>query len=685
MPHPTTPHPSRWLRLVASLVASLAVVGASIVLSVDNASAVGLETFSGCGELRAHLVQAATDAGPLTLDEADSRSVAVPTAESASGGGGGTNTQVAGVDELDVVEVLADGRLLVARDDRVVLVDAGGEVVLATLPVPPAPQITVDEQGTTLWAVSYEGQSTTLTRAVLTGDGFTDATSWSVAGRLVDLRRDGAAVHLVVVDDDVLPMESGIAIERDGEVAPNEVLPFRGTSPVPCDEVLHSPLPGGPATTLVTSFSTTGALRPTAAAEIVGAGDNVLVTATALYVSTPAIDAPRPVTGIHRFDLDDLQLTGSGSVTGQLINQFALDEHDGHLRAAVTLGGFAPPEGPMAIEPDVGVVVEDTASSAAREPAPDEPTTTTTPPEPPTTTTTEAPTTTTTEAPTTTTTTEAPTTTTTVASAGVGLSEIVTLDLDGALDVVGRSPRFGHEGETLHGIRFAGDTAYAVTFLQTDPLYVIDLADPAAPRVLGEIEIPGFSAYLHPISPTQVIGFGPGDDGDVLARLFDVGEPTAPRLLHTVRVGADSPVVWDHHALRAEGEQLLLAANDRVAERPARCGPLANAQAELEEAQRQVEEQYRQMEVRGDSEVPPVLPQIEARVTALLECVYPSTFPQARLVMLDPTGTSLRITAVATGAGEAQRVLRLDGGDFLVVGTELTRVGSTGEVEAVLG
>ncbi len=680
MPHPATPHPLRWLRLVTSLVAGLAVVGASIVLSVDNASAVGLETFSGCGELRAHLVQAATDAGPLTLDDADSRSVAVPTAESASGGDGGTNTQVAGVDELDVVEVLADGRLLVARDDRVVLVDAGGEVILATLPVPPAPQITVDEQGTTLWAVSSEGQSTTLTRAVLTGDGFAEASSWSVAGRLVDLRRDAAAVHLVVVDDGVLPMESGIAIERNGEVAPNEALPFRGTSPVPCDEVLHSSRPGGPATTLVTSFSATGALRPTAAAEIVGAGDNVLVTATALYVSTPAIDTPRPVTGIHRFDLDDLQLTGSGSVTGLLINQFALDEHDGHLRAAVTVAGFVPLGGPMAIEPDVGVVVEDTAGSAAREPAPDEPTTTTTPPVPP------EPPTTTTEAPSsTTTTTEAPTTTTTVTPAGVGLSEIVTLDLDGALDVVGRSPRFGHEGETLHGIRFAGDTAYAVTFLQTDPLYVIDLADPAAPRVLGEIEIPGFSAYLHPISPTQVIGFGPGEDGEVVARLFDVGEPTAPRLLDTVRVGADSPVVWDHHALRAEGEQLLLAANDWVAARPARCGPLANAQAELEDLYRQIDDQYRQMEVRSDGSVPPVLPQIEARVTELSECVYPSTFPQARLVMLDPTGTSLRLTAVATGAGEAQRVLRLDGGDFLVVGTELTRVGSTGEVEAVLG
>ena len=61
------------------------------------------------------------------------------------------------------------------------------------------------------------------------------------------------------------------------------------------------------------------------------------------------------------------------------------------------------------------------------------------------------------------------------------LNEIVVLDTDGDLDVVGRTERFGHPGETLHGIRFDGEIAYAVTFLQTDPFYVIDVADPAAP------------------------------------------------------------------------------------------------------------------------------------------------------------------------------------------------------------
>ena len=51
----------------------------------------------------------------------------------------------------------------------------------------------------------------------------------------------------------------------------------------------------------------------------------------------------------------------------------------------------------------------------------------------------------------------------------------------------------------MYAVRFVGPTAYVVTFKQVDPLYTIDLADPARPRVLGELEMPGYSAYLHPI------------------------------------------------------------------------------------------------------------------------------------------------------------------------------------------
>jgi uncharacterized secreted protein with C-terminal beta-propeller domain len=726
--------------------AAAALVGASIVLSITPVSAAGLEAFASCDELQAHLQTAAGAFGYATEERDVATGAPTPSTAAAAGEGGavdqagtgdddsgGTNTQVAGVDELDIVEVLADGRILAARDDRIVLIDASGEQILAALDVPVAPRITFDEERSTLWAVSSDWQTTTLTRAVLDGNGFTGTDTWTLEGRLVDLRRSGDRVHLVAVDDEVMPVEpgGGVAtrivddVETDPGAAPDQIapdasdpgaaLPFGGTSPVPCDQVLHSPLPGGPATTLVATFAASGDLAPVAATEIVGAGDNILVTDTALYVSTPSYDADKLVTGIHRFDLDGLTLTGSGSVEGRLLNQFSLDEHEGHLRAAVTIGdgGFIGEPMPMPVEGDVGVAVGGStgageADAPAQDPAAPTDTSVTSEPLPPETTVVEEPTsvpetttvpeTTVVEEPTsvpeTTTVPETtvveeppvPTPETTVpgpAPATEPLNEIVTFDLDGALDVVGRSARFGHEGETLHGIRFAGDIAYAVTFLQTDPLYVIDLSQPELPRVLGQVEIPGFSAYLHPISDTQVIGFGPDGEGHVVARLFDITDPAAPQLLDTVIVAADSPVVYDHHALRADGGRLLVAANDWVAERPASCGPIAADQAELDSLYRQIEELYGQLEGKPIEQVPPEIDALQQRIDELSRCAYPSMFPQARIVTLTPGGGSLGVATIATTAGEAQRVLAVPGG-YLIVGPEITRVGPSGATLGVL-
>lgn len=64
------------------------------------------------------------------------------------------------------------------------------------------------------------------------------------------------------------------------------------------------------------------------------------------------------------------------------------------------------------------------------------------------------------------------------------------------------------EGERIYSARFMGDKAYMVTFRETDPLFVIDVADPSNPKVLGELKIPGFSNYLHPLDENHLIGFG---------------------------------------------------------------------------------------------------------------------------------------------------------------------------------
>ena len=62
--------------------------------------------------------------------------------------------------------------------------------------------------------------------------------------------------------------------------------------------------------------------------------------------------------------------------------------------------------------------------------------------------------------------------------------------------------------ERIYSVRFMGPVGYVVTFRQTDPLYTVDLSDPAQPRVRGSVALTGYSAYLHPASDTRLIGIG---------------------------------------------------------------------------------------------------------------------------------------------------------------------------------
>ncbi|MGH8923815.1 MAG: beta-propeller domain-containing protein [Acidimicrobiia bacterium] len=124
---------------------------------------------------------------------------------------------------------------------------------------------------------------------------------------------------------------------------------------------------------------------------------------------------------------------------------------------------------------------------------------------------------------------------------------------EGALSHVGGVTGLGVT-EQIYAVRFIGDKGYVVTYRQVDPLYVIDLADPTDPGVAGELKIPGYSAYLHPIGEDLLLGVG--QDGDLQGRtigsqiaLFDVSDPTSPTQLDKLTMrGAYSGAEWDHHA-----------------------------------------------------------------------------------------------------------------------------------------
>ncbi len=107
--------------------------------------------------------------------------------------------------------------------------------------------------------------------------------------------------------------------------------------------------------------------------------------------------------------------------------------------------------------------------------------------------------------------------------------------------------------ENIYSVRFVGAQGYVVTFRQTDPLYVLDLTEPRSPRLVGELKIPGYSSYLHPIGDGLLVGIGQNatDQGRVTgsqASLFDVSNPANPVRLATLDLGSQSGAEYDHRA-----------------------------------------------------------------------------------------------------------------------------------------
>ena len=197
-------------------------------------------------------------------------------------------------------------------------------------------------------------------------------------------------------------------------------------------------------------------------------------------------------TEVFKFALNktEVQFIASNRLTGTILNQFSMDEHNGYFRAVTTKGNNW---------------------------GEDEP------------------------------------------------SENNLFILDEGMNTVGSLTGLAKE-ERIFSARFMGDKAYMVTFKQTDPLFVIDVATPTKPKVLGELKIPGFSNYLHPLDENHLIGFGyetktipqPGSDEPLVmtegmkVSLFDVTDLANPKEIDTEIIGGQgtySPIQYDHHAL----------------------------------------------------------------------------------------------------------------------------------------
>ena len=141
--------------------------------------------------------------------------------------------------------------------------------------------------------------------------------------------------------------------------------------------------------------------------------------------------------------------------------------------------------------------------------------------------------------------------------------------LDHMLSVTGKIEDMA-PGEKIYSVRFMGDRAYVVTFKTIDPLFAVDLKDPAKPVVLGALKIPGYSDYLHPYDENHIIGFGK-DTTEIKGQayylgmkmaLFDVTDVAHPIQKFSEIIGdrgTDSELLSNHKALLFSKEKNLLA------------------------------------------------------------------------------------------------------------------------------
>jgi uncharacterized secreted protein with C-terminal beta-propeller domain len=126
-----------------------------------------------------------------------------------------------------------------------------------------------------------------------------------------------------------------------------------------------------------------------------------------------------------------------------------------------------------------------------------------------------------------------------------------------ALEVVSQLPNaqrteeIGKPNEALYGVRFLADRAFAVSYRRIDPLYAIDLGNPADPRIAGQLELPGFSDFLHPVTNDLLLGIGTTDDSRAKVELFDVSNLAQPASRGGVVLGgpgSSTQARWDRHA-----------------------------------------------------------------------------------------------------------------------------------------
>ena len=560
---------------IASAALATGLIGGNGVGGPDEASAEALEPFSSCDQLLEYADDHrwANDTYPIAMEgdvmfsaaEAgagvvrDSAALAAPTTAQDDAVGPsetGTNVQEEGIDEPDIAK-LAGTTLFVVRNDMLLSYDVSGEdaVLLDELGVPfssktgPVDPYEGGTQGTQLLIAGE--------RALVIGSGWgrdgahtevveidvSDAAALSatrtleVEGSQVSARLQDATARLVIESRPDFPRPGEDPQTEDnspptgatGETGPEpaeddepEWLPQASLLDLETGERTGGALTGCEGVSFPDEFSGLGllsvltidlesGLAPVDVDSVMTDGSTVYASADSIYVATQTLNPPDDgiVDSVGRLIGPDSATVPVEPAGDTQIHRFATSDagETGYASSGEVPGRLI---GQFAMSEEEGVLrVASTTGDTWTE--------------------------------------------------GPGESEsmITTLgESDGKLEEIGQVGGLGR-GEEIYAVRFIGDRGYVVTFEQTDPLYTVDLSDPENPVTTGELKIPGYSAYLHPVADGRLLGIGQsGTDGGTItgaqASLFDVADPRAPERLDALdlsdgRFGSTS-TEWDHHA-----------------------------------------------------------------------------------------------------------------------------------------
>ena len=517
-----------------------------------------LQKFGECNDLLDWFKEAALErVGPYGLNGFGSydRAEVLPVAEEADGGadeaGGdapaldsdtsgqsGTNVQEEGVDEPDTVKVAGDVAYVVAQNELQVVSVDGAPDVIASMDLPENTSSELLLSGDRLLIVSREYQFFLLedgaaSDAAIVGPGATSdvhtiltyvdvsdpadptvESTLEIEGDYRSARMIGSVARIVVQTDPnalpfTYPADGSAEAEQQAAEANREVvedttiedwLPeyaVDGDDEQPllsCGAVHEPPLFSGLGTLSVVTVDLTGSIEPTSSAAVVASGETVYASANRLFVTT----------GRWGWEPDALGSSVTTEIHGFDISSATSTRYVGSGAVeGYVLNQFALSEHEGNLR--IATTMEPPWSIEGEQ-------------------------------------------------QGVPESAVSVLAEQG-----GKLVRIGHvDGlgvdERIFAVRYFGDVAAVVTFRQIDPLYLLDLSDPADPKVTGELELPGFSAYLHRIDEDLLLGIGADADEDgvvtgAAATLFDISDVTSPRIVDRMTFDDGyTSVGYDHHA-----------------------------------------------------------------------------------------------------------------------------------------